>query len=216
MLDLSIAGPIVGILALVDVILHITLDLKKVRSRQSPAFEQPEQSVSTAAMSAITLSTFIAFMLVCIISIAWLFPPFQSVLLWIIPIVDSPFPIWVTGLTILCSGILLHGWSRLARGNMASSWAMGPGHRLVQTGPYSRIRHPSYAAYMLSFIGLLLMMPSVVTLVSLVGIQGYASATVPEEELLISHFGDEYREYKSRTHKFLPGVRRKQVERPKP
>jgi protein-S-isoprenylcysteine O-methyltransferase Ste14 len=215
-LNLDIAGPIVATLAFVDVTLHVVLDLKKVRDRQASDLQQPDQSVPAGTIAAIAFSTFLAFILVFIISLAWLFPAIQFLFLLMIPLFDTPLLVWMIGLTILCLGILLHGWSRLARRNMASSWAMGPGHRLVQSGPYSRIRHPSYAAYMLSFVGLLLMLPSVITLVSLVGILGYYYVTGPEEELLISRFGDEYREYAARTGKFLPRVRKKQVKGPKP
>jgi protein-S-isoprenylcysteine O-methyltransferase Ste14 len=69
---------------------------------------------------------------------------------------------------------------------------------------------------MLSFFGLPLMVPSVGTLVILVGIPGYYYVTVPEEELLVSRFGDEYREYAAHTGKFLPRARKKQAVRPKP
>jgi protein-S-isoprenylcysteine O-methyltransferase Ste14 len=215
-LDLSIAGPVVGTLAFLDVVLHVVLDLKKIRSRQVSEIQEPDTSVSTAAMAAIGVSTLLSFLVVFSISLAWLLSSEQVLFLWVIPVIDVPCPLWIAGLTILSVGILLHGWSRLARRNMASSWAMAPGHRLVQTGPYSRIRHPSYAAYMLSFLGLLLMVPSVVTLVILVGIPGYYYVTVPEEDLLVSRFGDEYREYAARTGKFLPRTRKRQAIRPKP
>jgi protein-S-isoprenylcysteine O-methyltransferase Ste14 len=69
---------------------------------------------------------------------------------------------------------------------------------------------------MLSFLELFLMVPSVVSLVSLVGIPGYYFVTGPEEELLVSRFDDEYREYAARTGKFLPRVRKKQIRGPKP
>jgi len=215
-LDFNVAGPVICTLASLDVILHIILDLKKIRGRHASEFQQPDQYVPAVTMAAIAASTLLAFILVFAISIAWLFSASQLLFVWVVPIVDVPFPVWMPGTVLLCLGILLHGWSRLARRNMASSWTMGMEHRLIQSGPYSRVRHPSYAAYMLSFLGLFLMVPSVVTLVILVGIPGYYQVTGPEEELLISRFGDEYKQYAAQTGKFLPKCRKKQVIRPKP
>jgi protein-S-isoprenylcysteine O-methyltransferase Ste14 len=81
-------------------------------------------------------------------------------------------------------------------------------HKLIMKGPYSRIRHPSYLSYALSFIGLVLMMPSVLTVILLVGIPGYYTLAVQEEQLLISHFGNDYRNYMMKTGRFMPKLRK--------
>jgi len=57
---------------------------------------------------------------------------------------------------------------------------------------------------MLSFVGLFLMIPSFVTILLLVGLPGYHLVTFPEESMLISQFGDEYREYVAQTGRLFP------------
>ena len=216
-MDFTIAGPIVGVLSLVDVVLHAALDAAKVRNRGPSNLTEPEESVPALAMTAVAVSTLLSFVLVLAIPLAWLLSAGAFLLLYLVPIIDAPGFIWVPGLAILCFGIVLHGWSRFVRKDMASSWVMSSGHRLITRGPYGWIRHPSYTSYMLSFVGLFLMMPSVVTIVLLVGIPGYYLVTVPEESMLISQFGDEYREYVAQTGRLFPKFGKRRVQfRPKP
>ncbi|TFG28610.1 isoprenylcysteine carboxylmethyltransferase family protein, partial [Candidatus Thorarchaeota archaeon] len=75
------------------------------------------------------------------------------------------------------------------------------------SGPYSAIRHPSYTSYMLCFVALVLLIPSPVTLALLIGIPGYYLVAKTEEQLLISHFGDEYLSYINKTGMFLPRLK---------
>jgi protein-S-isoprenylcysteine O-methyltransferase Ste14 len=83
---------------------------------------------------------------------------------------------------------------------------MSDAHTLVTHGPYSRIRHPSYLSYMLTMLGLFLALPSIYTIVILIGIPGYYLLSICEEKLLISHFGKEYESYMRRTGRFLPYI----------
>jgi protein-S-isoprenylcysteine O-methyltransferase Ste14 len=89
---------------------------------------------------------------------------------------------------------------------MASSWEMDDTHQLVTHGPYSRIRHPSYLSYILSMFGLFLMIPSICTLIILIGIPGYSWISMYEEKLLLAQFGDEYESYMQRSGRFFPYI----------
>jgi protein-S-isoprenylcysteine O-methyltransferase Ste14 len=204
MLNLIIAGPLIGVLALLDIILHIYLDIKKVHTRSGVLKKDSGISIHPCALIAASISTILTFILVCMILLAWILSAPNLILSTFFPLFDSPDSIWMGGLTILAFGIILHGWSRFVRRNMASSWAMSDTHRLVTQGPYSRIRHPSYLSYMLSMFGLFLMIPSIYTLVILIGIPGYYWISMNEENLLLVQFGDEYESYMQRSGRFFP------------
>ena len=207
MLSFSIVGPIVSILAILDVILHIHHDLRKLKNNVSSMFSEPSEQINLRIMVCVSFATLLSFGLVLFIIIAWVLSIDEEVMQFMVVIVDPPFVIWISGLLLLCCGIILHGWSRQVRQSFASSWAMSTTHTLVTKGPYSRVRHPSYSSYILCFIGLILMMPSLVTIILLMGIPGYHSISVSEERLLLSHFGNQYKEYMTRTGRFFPFLR---------
>ncbi|MFW9847499.1 MAG: methyltransferase family protein [Candidatus Thorarchaeota archaeon] len=204
MVDFSIAGPIIGVLAVFDVVLHIYLDMKKARLRGNSRFREPSIPIPPIAMTAVVASTLLSFFLVLIIPIVWVFGIEYTELSYLGPIMFMPDILWIPGFCLLIVGILLHGWSRYVRQEMAAAWAMSELHKLVTSGPYSRVRHPSYTSYLLSFIGLSLLLPSIVTFITLIGIWGYYEISKVEERHLIEHFGENYIEYMKRTGRFLP------------
>jgi protein-S-isoprenylcysteine O-methyltransferase Ste14 len=208
MLDFIIVGPVVGAFAVIDVSLHLYLDLKKVRANANAAYREPRLHISSFAMAAVVFSTLLAFLLVLILSVAWLIPGGTDVVNFIyLFYYDLPAMIWGPGFLLLLLGIALHSWARLERKEMASSWAMKETQRLIVSGPYSRIRHPSYSSYILCFIGLFLMLPSVVTCLTFFGIWGYHATAITEEASLLDHFGAAYGEYMKRAGRFIPKFR---------
>lgn len=204
MLDFVVAGILIGSLALTDVFMHIRLDMKKAGARNNLRTKEPSIRITSPIMLSVSFATILAFLFVLILSFGWLFELGDIAFKMAYPIFDPPTFIWGTGLVILAFGIMLHAWSRIVRQEMASSWAMSEGHQLITTGPYSRIRHPSYTSYFLCFIGILLALPTILALFLLVGIPGYYLVAKTEEKLLLSHFGDEYQEYIASTGRFLP------------
>lgn len=207
MYDLTIVGSTAFFLAFTDIILHIILDIRKMKTRQKEVTPSSQFTTPSLAIAAVGISTLLSFFLVLIIILLWFGLLNQAFIQLLIPLVDSPDLLWITGFVILSSGIVMHGWSRVVRGNFASSWEMGEHHRLVISGPYARIRHPSYLSYFMCFLGLILMIPSVVTLLLLMGFPGYYSVARVEEVQLEHHFGEEYTLYKQRTGMFLPRIR---------
>ena len=115
--------------------------------------------------------------------------------------------IQVIGIPLETMGYFLFLWSVLERGRYATSWEMQEDHKLVTSGPYRYVRHPSYLAYFIMFFGLFLLLLSLIALVPLIAIPGYARLTTHEEELLVKRFGDAYVKYHKRTGRFLPKVR---------
>ena len=108
------------------------------------------------------------------------------------------------GSFVMVLGYLIFIWSVVARGRYATSWQMPAGHKLVDWGPYRYVRHPSYLAYFLMFIGFLLMWHNAFALIPLIAIPGYVLITHSEEKMLETRFGDGYVEYKKIVGRFLP------------
>jgi protein-S-isoprenylcysteine O-methyltransferase Ste14 len=85
--------------------------------------------------------------------------------------------------------------------------AIQPGHRLLTTGLYRTIRHPSYLGLLASSLGWGLAFRSWagLALACLILIPLVARITA-EEQLLAGHFGADYAAYRARTWRLLPGV----------
>jgi protein-S-isoprenylcysteine O-methyltransferase Ste14 len=89
---------------------------------------------------------------------------------------------------------------------------------IVTWGAYQKVRHPFYLAYLLAFGGALLAFPHWGTLAAFVYTAAMLNSLAAKEEgkLSRSEFGDEYRDYITRTGRFLPlgtGMRRVERER---
>jgi len=80
-------------------------------------------------------------------------------------------------------------------------------HGLATTGPYARIRHPQYVAFLLIMFGFLLQWPTLLTLVmSPVLVWMYARLAKSEEAEALAGFGEAYEKYKRETPAFFPRV----------
>lgn len=80
---------------------------------------------------------------------------------------------------------------------------------VVTTGAFRYVRHPLYLASILTYLGLTISTLSLLSLVVFVGIfVFYDYIASYEEKLLEARFGEEYRQYKKRTGKWVPRVAR--------
>lgn len=80
--------------------------------------------------------------------------------------------------------------------------------RLAQAGPYARIRHPQYVAFVLIMTGFLVQWPTLVTLAMYpVLALMYARLARREEAEMLAQFGEEYARYRKATPAFLPRLR---------
>jgi protein-S-isoprenylcysteine O-methyltransferase Ste14 len=83
--------------------------------------------------------------------------------------------------------------------------AIQPGHRLVTTGLYGVIRHPSYLGLLITVLGWALAFRSgvgvVIAVLMLIVLVGRIEA---EERLLGETFGAEYQAYRARTWRLVP------------
>jgi protein-S-isoprenylcysteine O-methyltransferase Ste14 len=124
-----------------------------------------------------------------------------------------PFPTWVrwTGLGLGIFSIILNAWSHKTLSQKLGA-DFDPALRLlkvpalVKEGPYARMRHPIYLAFLLMQIAVLLLTANwfigfcgIAIIISVIAIR------IPEEEkLLIEQFGDEYQTYKKTTGALIP------------
>jgi len=121
--------------------------------------------------------------------------------------IDGEATRWI-GMALFTIGGVLRLWPVYVLGNRFSGLvAIQPGHRLVTTGIYGLIRHPSYLGLVLNSLGWTLAFRSTVGVILL------ALTLVPliarirsEERLLKSEFGAEYDAYRARTWRLLPGI----------
>ena len=126
---------------------------------------------------------------------------------------DMDLPAWVrwSGLVLGVLAIFINAWSHRTLSRKLGE-DFDPALRLlkvpalVKEGPYAKLRHPIYLAFLLMQISVLLLTSN-----WLIGVCGLAiilsvmAIRVPEEEqLLTEQFGDEYRDYIRQTGKFLP------------
>ena len=78
---------------------------------------------------------------------------------------------------------------------------------LLQHGPYRYIRRPIYLSFLLTSVGFLLLAENIVMLPLLFALTALKYPK-PEEEELIRLYGDSYQEYRNRTGRFFPKLRR--------
>lgn len=78
-------------------------------------------------------------------------------------------------------------------------------HQLASTGPYARIRHPQYVAFVFILFGFLLQWPTLLTLLMFpVLVWMYVRLARSEEKDALAMFGDEYQRYFDNTPAFIP------------
>jgi protein-S-isoprenylcysteine O-methyltransferase Ste14 len=81
-------------------------------------------------------------------------------------------------------------------------------HTLATTGPYARIRHPQYVAFVVIMFGFLLQWPTLLTAVMFpMLVFMYARLANREEREIEREFGDTFRSYVARTPRFFPRIK---------
>jgi len=118
-------------------------------------------------------------------------------------------PVQFGGLTLLAVGIALRSVAIVQLGAFHTpDVAIQAGHRVVDTGLYRRVRHPSYLGACIALLGFGLGLGSVPSAAAVVGcaLIGYAYRIHVEERALLASLGEDYAAYCRRTHRLIPGV----------
>ena len=123
-------------------------------------------------------------------------------------VLSVPFPNWLRGIGIVlgCASFGLYGW---AQATLGKEWSphlqMREQHHLVTTGPYTRMRHPIYSAYIVFMTSIALVTANWFFIALLaVSIIVFAFRIPKEEQMLIEVFGEEYKTYMQRTGGLFP------------
>ena len=83
-------------------------------------------------------------------------------------------------------------------------------NRVIATGGFRYVRHPLYLGSILSCLGLTIATLSIISFVLFIGIFIFYNYIAGyEEKLLDAKFGEEYRQYKKRTGKWMPRIFKK-------
>ena len=76
---------------------------------------------------------------------------------------------------------------------------------MATSGPYARVRHLQYDAFVVIMLGFLLQWPTLLTLAMFpVLVLMYARLARGEEAEIEAEFGDEWRDYAARPPRFVP------------
>jgi protein-S-isoprenylcysteine O-methyltransferase Ste14 len=128
-----------------------------------------------------------------------------------IPWLTIPYPVVAValGTMMLIAGAVLrrHCFNALGR-FFTGTVIVSRDQRIVQHGVYRFVRHPSYTAAFLMFTGLGLALGSwiSVAILFLIHCYLYGIRVAVEEKALLETLGEPYREYMSRTTRFIPFV----------
>lgn len=138
--------------------------------------------------------------------ICFFIPPLESMYLAWLP---HAFWMQVFGLILVIVGTGVLVWARLFLRNMYSGHVQVlSDHKLIATGPYQYVRHPSYAGFLLTALGIVVGYGSILGMIAipLLLLPGLAYRIRIEENLLQDHFGQEFQAYARRVKKLIPGI----------
>jgi protein-S-isoprenylcysteine O-methyltransferase Ste14 len=120
-------------------------------------------------------------------------------------------PTWplIVGTVLVALALALRSWSIYTLGRFFQyQIEIQSGHRVVDTGPYRYVRHPSYSAILLGLAGLGFACGSVLSLVATVGLGaiGLAVRIRAEEKQLTEALGQDYEAFAATHKRLIPHV----------
>lgn len=123
-------------------------------------------------------------------------------------IAGGPALFW-SGCALFALGLALRWYSIFYLGRFFTvNVAIHSGHEIIDTGPYRRIRHPSYTGAIAAFIGLALTLGNWASLALIVVpiLWAFSRRIRVEERALANALGSPYTKYMARTKRLVPFV----------
>lgn len=114
-----------------------------------------------------------------------------------------------TGCVLFALGLALRWYSIFYLGRFFTvNVAIHSGHEIIDTGPYRRIRHPSYSGAIAAFLGLGLTLANWLSLALILVpvLLAFSRRIRVEEAALASALGSPYTNYMKRTKRLLPSI----------
>lgn len=115
----------------------------------------------------------------------------------------------IAGFIVMAIGIAVRSTAIAQLGRFHTpNVAVRADHRLMQTGLYRYVRHPSYLGALIAFLGFGLALGNGWSLAVIMGITPwlYLFRVHEEEAALAAAFGEPYRQYCARTKRLIPWV----------
>jgi protein-S-isoprenylcysteine O-methyltransferase Ste14 len=123
-----------------------------------------------------------------------------------------PGPGWwplALGLAVFGAGLGLRAWAVHELGRFFKfTVVVQAEHRVVDTGPYRLIRHPSYTGLLMAALGLGVALGTWLSIPACVvpPLIGFSIRLTHEERVLADELGEPYRRYMRGTRRLIPGV----------
>lgn len=181
-----------SVLGLIYVVSELGLAVKK-RAKKSESRGSDRGSLALLWV-VIVVSVFLAF------NIAYAFPAAAM---------GGGAALRFLGAALFAAGLAIRWYSIVHLGRFFTvNVAIAMDHRLIDTGPYRFVRHPSYAGALMAFLGLALCLANWISLpVMIVPVfLVFLRRMHVEEGALLEALGVQYRDYMNRTKRLIPAV----------
>jgi protein-S-isoprenylcysteine O-methyltransferase Ste14 len=123
-----------------------------------------------------------------------------------------PGPRWlpaVAGIAVMWAGFTLRAWAVRTLGRFFRvEVTVDTDQMVVDTGPYARLRHPSYTGLLVFYLGLGICLDSYLSVAAavLLPLAAVVNRIAHEERTLRRELGRAYEDYSSRTRRLVPLV----------
>lgn len=131
-------------------------------------------------------------------------------------ILDETLGVWLFSLDVVAGSLALAAMTLGLLVRISAAMALGSYYtrtlstvetqKVVDSGPYSKIRHPGYLGDIIQFSGFAVLTSNLILAVALPALflAVYLYRISVEERMLIDTFGDDYVEYRKSTKRLLP------------
>ncbi|MDF1537329.1 MAG: isoprenylcysteine carboxylmethyltransferase family protein [Candidatus Thorarchaeota archaeon] len=125
--------------------------------------------------------------------------------------IGLPFIVRLCGVGIAFAAIILvFTTHRLLGAQYSAKQEIQKDHALISEGIYNHIRHPMYTGFNVFDLAISLISANLLLIIfSILVALPFPWMARKEEAMLTEQFGDEYREYMTRTGRFFPTIRKK-------
>lgn len=125
-----------------------------------------------------------------------------------IRVIPRSLVLGVIGLALTFGGIAFAIWARFYLGrNWSGRVTIKENHELIRSGPYSIVRHPIYAGFLVALVGTVIAIGEIRAILALAVIAaGLHFKARTEEKFMREQFGDQYVRYEREVKSLIPWV----------
>ena len=120
-----------------------------------------------------------------------------------------PHGFFYPGIVLMVIGIIVRQWAIFTLGRFFTlTVGIQKNQKVVDSGPYRSIRHPSYLGLFITLLGIGVALQSWAGILAIVVISGLGIGyrIHIEEKVMVSELGDDYVQYMKRTKRLIPFV----------